>query len=399
MFGFGGKVMDTLPANTTGATVPAPRPTPLQTIKGGTLKMLGKARSEAGEAIHAAGVSVEKLHQHVILVIAGLLLMLFLGALFRSFGMLWVNYVLIALFGLGALYAFLQPAHIAGMLLVGGGVALARDPGAAGSALLGYAKVLGRVFLAFLIPLLLFALAPGDRSLGSSLPLLVLAPVVVLALWLFGRVAPKVEQFVFVALPLGALLIAMGNMIVPERTLAALGIPAWLRTGRPQDDELAAIERLREQRRNEAQAASLRAIRGKLERGEPLTPEDEAVIAAAQKNRVTLTDWFGDRYKDLQAQLAGSGNTQAVAAPVAPRPGSVPAPTKGWSASVPVPMGYQLCASGAKRTQCHATGAKGDLWHEGASCGTFPVDRMRFRGSVKGRAVSYRYVATGSSCK
>lgn len=101
------------------------------------------------------------------------------------------------------------------------------------------------MFLAFLIPLLLFALAPGDRSLGSSLPLPVLAPVVVLALWLFGRVAPKVERFVFIALPLGALLVALSNMLIPERALAMLGIPAWLRTGRPQDDELAAIERLR----------------------------------------------------------------------------------------------------------------------------------------------------------
>jgi len=119
--------MDTLPANT-GGKVPATRPSALDTIKDGSLKMLGKARSEAGEAIHAAGVSVEKLHQRVILVIAGLLVMLFLGALFRSFGMLWVNYLLIALFGLSALYAFLQPVHIAGMLLVGGGVALARDP-------------------------------------------------------------------------------------------------------------------------------------------------------------------------------------------------------------------------------------------------------------------------------
>lgn len=391
--------MDTLPA-TTGTSVPATRPTALDTIKGGTLRMLGKARSEAGEAIHAAGVSVEKLHHRVILIVAGLILMLFLGALFRSFGMLWVNYLLIALFGLAALYAFLQPVHIAGMLLVGGGVALARDPGTAGAALLGYAHILGRVFLAFLIPLLLFALAPGDRSLGSSLPLLVLAPVLVLALWLFGRVAPGVEQFVFIALPSLALLIALGNIAVPERTLATLGIPAWLRTGRPQDDELAAIERLREQRRNEAQAASLRAIRSKLERGEPLSPDDETAIAQAQKDRVTLTSWFGDRYNDLAARLAGSPTAKAAGvAPTVPQPGSISAPVKGWSTSVPVPAGYQLCASGARRTQCHATGASGSAWKEGASCSTVPVDRMRFRGSAKSRTVSYRYVAAGSACK
>src|ERR1044072_54774 len=103
--------MDNLPANT-GATMPAARPSALDTIKGGTLRTLGKARTEAGEAIHAAGVSVEKLHRRGTLIVAGLILMLFLGALFRSLGMLWVNYVLIALFGLGALYAFLQPVHM-----------------------------------------------------------------------------------------------------------------------------------------------------------------------------------------------------------------------------------------------------------------------------------------------
>src|ERR1044072_8343422 len=93
--------MDNLPANP-GATMPAARPSALDTIKGGPRRTLGKARTEAGEAIHAAGVSVEKLHRRVILIVAGLILMLFLGALFRSLRMLWVNYVLIALFGLGA---------------------------------------------------------------------------------------------------------------------------------------------------------------------------------------------------------------------------------------------------------------------------------------------------------
>ena len=74
------------------------------------------------------------------------------------------------------------------------------------------------------------------------------------------------------------------------------------------------------------------------------------------------------------------------------------APTKGWSVSVAVPAGYQLCASAAKRTQCHAKGASDGLWREGANCGTVPVDRMRFRGAPKNRVISYRYVAAGSAC-
>jgi hypothetical protein len=100
----------------------------------------------------------------------------------------------------------------------------------------------------------------------------------------------------------------------------------------------------------------------------------------------------------LEAQLAGSGKAQAVGAPAVPQPGSVLAPSKGWSASIAVPAGYRLCASGAKRTQCHAKGASDGLWRESAGCGTVAADRMRFRGTPKHRVVSYRYIAAGSAC-
>lgn len=367
--------------------------------KAGALKMLGKAKTETGEAIEAVGVSVQRLHMRIMAVVAGLLLMLFLGALFRSWGLLWVNYILIALFGLGAIYAFLQPVHVAGMLAVGGGVAAMRDMATAGNALLGYAKILGRVFLAFLIPLLLFALAPGDRSLGSSLPFIVLAPVVVLAMWLFGRLAPKLEKFVFIALPLLALTIAVSNMLIPERMLASLGIPAWLRTGRPQDEELARLETLLEKRRNEAQAAQLREIRGKLERNEPLTDADIAVIAQAQKDRVTLTGWFGDRYKDVEARVANWNRAQAAPAPVKlPAGGSVTAPSKGWSAKVAVPAGYSLCAT-AHRIQCHPKGKAEGLWYEGLTrCAATEIDAVRFRARRGAQPVRYSFVAKGGSC-
>lgn len=383
--------MDTLPA-TTGTTLPAARPSALQAMKTGGMRMLGKARSEAGELIHSAGLSVEKIHQRLILTIAWLLAMLVIGALFRSWDMLWVNYVLIAGFGLAALYAFLQPAHVVGVLLVSGGVAAVKGLDTAGSALIGYGKILGRIFLAFLIPLLLFALAPGDRSLGSSLPLIVLAPVMVLAIWLFGRVSPKLEKFVFMGLPLLALAIALSNMLIPERALAGLGVPAWLRTGRPQDDELARIETLREKQRNEAQAAALRAVRAKLERGEPLTPADEAVVLQAQKDRVTLTRWFGDRYDDLRKQVRGLLPAPVPAKTVATPPpgGSVFIPAKGWSASVPVPAGFRLCMAVSPRVQCHA----GGVWRDGAE----GCDALRFRARRSKATIPYRYVPAGAAC-
>jgi hypothetical protein len=387
--------MDQLPAASANP-LPAPRPSALQIARDGSLRMLGKVRTEAGEAIHAAGVSIEKVHQRLILTIAGLLAMLVVGALFRSWDLLWVNYVLIAGFGLAALYAFLQPVHVVGVLLVSGGVAAVKGLDSAGGALIGYGKILGRVFLAFLIPLLLFALAPGDRSLGSSLPLIVLAPVVVLAMWLFGRVSPKVEKFVFIALPLLALTIALSNMLIPERMLAGLGIPAWLRTGRPQDEELARIETLREKQRNEAQAAQLRAIRAKLERGEPLTPEDEAVVLQAQQDRVTLTSWFGNRYEDLRKQVNGLMPAPAAKAapPAAPEPGAVFIPAKGWSAVVSVPAGYRLCMAATPRTQCHPTGAAPGVWREGAE----GCDALRFRARRSKATIAYRYVPAGASC-
>lgn len=394
--------MDNLPASiSTGtAVVPPARPSALQSVKAGTLKMLGKARSEVGEAIEAAGVSVEKMHQRLILVIAGLIAMLFLGALFRSLDMAWMNYVLIAGFGMAALYAFLQPAHLVGLLLVGGGVAAVRGAGNAGGALLGYGRILARVFLAFLIPLLLFALAPGDRSLSASLPFVVLAPVVVLALWLFGRIAPKLEQAVFIGLPLLALTIALANMLIPERALASLGMPAWMRTGRPQDDELAKVERLMEQRRNEARATQLREIRARLERGEPITPADEAVIAAAKSERVTLTGWMGDRYRELEASVVAlaAKAPKAAAVPVVPPAGTLEAPVKGWSAALAVPAGFRVCAKGFHRAQCHPSGKGDGMWLEGSACAAATVDRMRYRGRGSARTVSYRFAKVGESC-
>lgn len=391
--------MNDLPATTAtqaAAIAPPARRSALQSVKAGTLKMLGKARSEVGETIEAAGVSVEKMHRRLILVIAGLIVMLFLGALFRSLGLAWMNYALIAGFGLAALYAFLQPTHLVGLLLVGGGVAVVRGAGTAGGALLGYGRILARIFLAFLIPLLLFALAPGDRSLGASLPFVVLAPVVVLALWLFGRVAPKLEEAVFIGLPLLALLIALGNMLIPERALASLGVPAWMRTGRPQDDELAKVERLVEQRRNEARAAQLREIRTRLERGEAITPEDEAVIAAAKQDRVTLTGWMGDRYKDLEASVTAlaAKAPRAAAKPVVQTPETLVVPAKGWSAAVAVPAGFRVCASGFHRAQCQVGGA----WLEGSKCDSAATDSMRYRGRGGSRTVSYRLVKLGERC-
>jgi hypothetical protein len=392
--------MDNLPANAAGAAVaPAAKGgSALASVKQGALKALGKVRTEAGEAIEAAGQSVERIHRRVILVIAALLAMLFLGALFRSWDLLWVNYLLIAGFGLAAIYAFLQPVHIAGALLVGGGVAVARDMGTAGSALLGYAKVLARLFLAFLIPLLLFALAPGDRSLGFSLPFIVLAPVVVLAMWLFGRVAPRVEKFVFVALPLLALSIAVVNMLIPERMLAGLGVPAWLRTARPQDDELARLETAIERRKNEARAAQLREIRRKIEAGEPLSPADEAVVADAQKERVTLTGWIDGQLKRLQAKLGSAAQAKPPAPPPPPPGGSVKVPAKGWSKSVAVPAGYRLCTAANVRTQCHPAGKAEGLWYDSGRCASVTADAMRFR-SRKGRTqLDYSFVATGAAC-
>ncbi len=391
--------MHDVPATAEPAAPPAKRPSALSAVRQGTLKALGKVRSEAGEAIEAAGQSVERIHKRVILVIAGLLAMLFLGALFRSWDLLWVNYVLIAGFGLAAIYAFLQPVHLAGALLVGGGVAVARDLDTAGATLTGYAKILARVFLAFLIPLLLFALAPGDRSLGSSLPFIVLAPVVVLAMWLFGRVAPGVEKFVFVALPLLALGIAVTNMLIPERMLAGLGVPAWLRTARPQDDELARLETAIERRKNEARAAELREIRRKIEAGEPLSAADEAVVADAKQERVTLTGWIDGQLKGLQAKLGSSTAAAKPAAPPEPPPGgTLQVRAKGWSKPVTVPAGYRLCTAAKVRVQCHPAGKAEGLWYDARRCESVTVDAMRFRSGAGRTEVTYSFVAAGSAC-
>jgi hypothetical protein len=395
------------PANS-NAVVPHPSGGTLAAMKQRSAALWGATRTNLAEGLQHAGATVESVHRRLVLVIAAMIAILVAGAVCRSLGLPQLNYLLIAIFGVGALYAFLNPVHIAGLLLVGGGVGAVRGVDGARDALLGYTKLLGRVFLAFLVPLLFFALAPGDRSLGTSLTFLVLAPVAVLVVWLFGHVAPKVERAVFVVVPLGALLLAGANMLIPQRMLAAVGVPAWLRADRPQDEELARLETLIEQRRNEQRAAQLHAISAKIEAGEALTAEDEAIVASAQNDRVTLTGWIGKKY---DAALAGiservSARREAAAqAKAVPPPSSLLAPRRGWSPAVAIPAGFKLCAQADRgedsyTAQCHLRGKPAGAWHDEATdrCAPADTDSTRFRSRRRAQDIRYRFVAITGSC-
>jgi hypothetical protein len=381
-------------------------------MKQRSAELWGRTRTGLADGLQTAGATIESVHRRLVLVIVAMIAMLVAGAVFRSLGLPQLNYLLIAIFGIGALYAFLNPIHVVGVLLVSGGVGAVKGVDGARDALLGYARLLGRVFLAFLVPLLFFALAPGERSLGTSLTFLVLAPVAVLVVWLFGRVAPKVERAVFVVIPLGALLLAAANMLIPQRMLAAIGVPAWLRADRPQDEELARLETLIEQRRNEQRAAQLRAISAKIEAGEALTPEDEAIVAAAQNDRVTLTGWIGRKY---DAALAGitervaARREAAARAKAVPLPGTIPgsifAPRRGWSAAVTIPAGYKLCPQADRgedsyTAQCHLRGKPEGLWYAEDSdrCTPADTDRTRFRSNRRAQDIRYRFVVAAASC-
>jgi len=394
------------PANS-NAVVPHPQGGALAAMKQRSAALWGTTRTNLAEGLQHAGATVESVHRRLVLVIAAMIAILVAGAVCRSLGLPQLNYLLIAIFGVGALYAFLNPVHIAGLLLVGGGVGAVRGVDGARDALLGYAKLLGRVFLAFLVPLLFFALAPGDRSLGTSLTFLVLAPVAVLVIFLFGRVAPRVERAVFVVIPLGALLLAGANMLIPQRMLAAVGVPTWLRADRPQDEELARLETLIEQHRNEQRAAQLHAISAKIEAGEALTPEDEAAVAAAQNDRVTLTGWIGKKYDAALAGISERVNArrEAAKAKAAPPPGSLLAPRWGWSPAVAIPAGFTLCPQADRgedsySAQCHLRGKPVGTWHDETSdrCTPADTDSTRFRSHRRAQAIRYRFVAITGSC-
>lgn len=380
---------------------------PARSLKQRGVELWGKTRTGLSDGLDVAGASIQSVHRRLMLVIAALFAVLVLGAIFRSIGWPQLNYALIALFGAGALYAFLSPVHVVGVLLVSGGVGMVRGVDGARDALLGYARLLGRAFLAFLLPLFLFAQGRGDMSLGTSLRLILFAPIALLAMWLFGRAAPKVERLVFLVVPLAALVLAAANMIVPQGTLARIGIPAWLRAERPQDDELARVELLLEKRRNEARAEQLRAIRVKIESGTALTPGDEAVVAAAQADRVTLTGWVGKQYDEVLTGLRqrvaarAAGAKQAASAGAMPT-GSIFAPRKGWSTVVASPAGYRLCATSERRfvSQCHLRGRSADLWYAEDSdmCDPARIDMTRFRGTTAKQEVGYRFVRSGEAC-
>ncbi|MDB5709393.1 MAG: hypothetical protein JWL96_1463 [Sphingomonas bacterium] len=395
------------PANS-NAVVPHPQGGALAAMKQRSAALWGATRTNLAEGLQHAGAAVESVHRRLVLVIAAMIAILVAGAVFRGLGLPQLNYLLIAVFGIGALYAFLNPVHIAGLLLIGGGVGAVRGVDGVRDALLGYAKLLGRVFLAFLVPLLFFALAPGDRSLGTSLTFLVLAPVAVLVIFLFGRVALRVERAVFVVIPLGALLLAGANMLIPQRMLAAVGVPAWLRADRPQNEELARLETLIEQRRNEQRAAQLHAISAKIEAGEALTAEDEAIVASAQNDRVTLTGWIGRKYDAALAGISERVNARRAAAAqvkAVPSPGSLLAPRWGWSPAVTIPAGFKLCPQADRgedsyTAQCHLRGKPAAAWYDEASdrCVPADTDSTRFRSRRRAQDIRYRFVATTGSC-
>ncbi len=395
------------PANN-HALVPHPLGGALAAMKQRGAALWGATRSTLADGLQHAGVTIASVHRRLILVFAAMIAILVAGAVFRSLGLPQLNYLLIAIFGIGALWAFLNPVHIVGLLLVGGGVGAVRGVDGARDALLGYARLLGRVFLAFLVPLLFFALAPGDHSLGTSLTFLVLAPVAVLVVWLFGHVAPRVERAVFVVVPLAALLLAGANMLIPQRMLAAIGVPAWARADRPQDEELARLETLIEQRRNEQRAARLHAISAKIEAGEALTAEDEAIVAAAQNDRVTLTGWIGKKYDAALAGIAArvdARRTAAAQARAVPPPGMVRAPRWAWSSAVAIPAGFKLCPQADRgedsySAQCHLRTRPAGTWHDESTdrCVPADTDSTRFRSHRRAQDIHYRFVAVTGSC-
>ena len=372
----------------------------LASIGSGAAKLIGKGRQEVTEGLQAAGTSMERMHRRLALAIFGLIAVLVVGAALRSWGWAEGNYLLIALIGAAALYAVISPIHLIGLALAGGGLAAWKGKADAKAGLLAYARVMGVVLLGCLTPLVLFAVAPGDTSFWLSMRLLLLTPVVILVLWLFGEIAPKAQKIVFIAAPLAALVLALGNMIVPDQMLSQLGVPAWLRAPRPQDEELARIERAMEQRRNADRASRLREIRQKIEAGAPLTADDEAAIAAAQRDRVTLTDWVGAR---SQAVLAEVQRRSASAAPLAvPAAGVTLAPGGDWSKPIAVPAGMRLCTRTERGETAYVTQcASGDGdWTRRAAGGCEPgrFDKARFLGRGREQTIHYRFVDADGRC-
>ena len=401
--------MDNLPSKA-GAPVPALRPAEGRLASAGrkVTQLWNAGRAEMAEGLEAAGASVERIHRRVAIVVIALFALLIAGAACRSLGWPDGNYLLIAMLGAGALYALLSPFHIAGVLLVGGGVAAARGMGGARDALLGYARLLAKIFLAFLLPLFLFAMAPGDTSFGTSLRLILLVPVAGLAIWLFGRIAPRAEKIIFVAVPLGAVTLALLNMLIPERTLAAIGVPAWLRASRPQDEELAKLESTIAARRNAERAAQLRVIRAKVERGETLSGDDQKIILAAQQDRVTLTGWAGERYRmvldEVRRRVTPDAGTPPPLATMS-LAGSVAAPASGWSDALPVPATFRVCTRSdagerSYTTGCHLRSEAADRWflRKSGKCTPGLIDRVRFRGRGGVQTIHYRLVKLTDSC-
>lgn len=368
----------------------------------GLARLADQGRDGLEDGLKAAGGSLGRMHRRLALIALALFAVLLLGAAFRHLGWADGNYLLIGLVSAAAVYLLVSPVHVIGVLLAGGGLAAWKGRDEALGALNGYARTLGLLLLGFLTPLVVFALAPGDASFWISLRLILLTPLVVLAFWLFGRVAPRIERALLIGLPLTALVLAVGSMVIPERTLTALGVPAWLRADRPQDDELARLETALEARRNEERAARLRDIRTKIERGTALTAQDEAIIAEAQAERATFADWAGERYQAVLTEVARRNAASPRGKPAIATSGVITAPASGWSAPLAIPTGLRLCTAteageAAYVTQC-ATGEGPWRRRAAGGCPTGAIDKARFTGRGEPRVIRYALVPAASEC-
>jgi hypothetical protein len=264
--------------------------------------------SEFRDAIRVVGGSFALFSQRLMLLAFTLIGGLLLGALFRALGLQSLNYALMLLYLAAAALAAFTPAHLILIAIAGGTAAATGNAGRISSTITDYARLCARILMIFLVPLFMFASAGGDTSFATSMKAVFLFGFILMALFATRRSFRILHNMLFYMLPVGALVMILANMWIPQSTLASLGIPAWMRVSDPAAEELAELENDIAAQANEERAQCLREARRQVAAGTPMLREQAECMRRAQAERTDLITWVGSRFS--AGQSANSAEPQ-----------------------------------------------------------------------------------------
>lgn len=239
-----------------------------------------------------------------LVLLGGILLLcggILLGAILRALGLPQLNYLIAGLYLFGGLMIFFSPPSLVALAVTAVAMSASGKGDKLPAAIASYTKLLGWIILAFLVPLLIFARAPGDTSLETSFTFVVAATTVALVSFLSGVRFDRVRKFILFIAPWGVLLWSMAVMFVPPSAYAKLGLNSIMLS----NDAANELALLRQDQAAAAEAEKtqrVKRIRKLLAMGLALTPDDAAFLRGLEQEQWTVPGFFQQAFNQWKAR-------------------------------------------------------------------------------------------------